>query len=78
MSKGEALTLGTIVVAALVIIVLVVLVFIFTGKISVFRENVDACSGVCVETQQECADLGKAAVRQNCLSDHEGVEYCCL
>ena len=56
MKKAQGLSLKVIIVAVISLIVLIVVTAIFTGKISIFGENIKDCSskgGVCVE-QGEC------------------------
>ena len=40
-TKGQGLSLNTVIIAALALIVLVVLILIFTGRISVFQRGVE-------------------------------------
>lgn len=83
--KAESMTLGTIVVAALVLIVLVVLVVIFSGKIGGFGKGVSACSGSCEASASVCTDKGLNPIYIiNCDANGDGKadkansNYCCM
>ena len=43
--KGQGLSLNMIIVAAIALIVLVIIVMIFTGRIGIFRQGVEDCTG---------------------------------
>lgn len=58
MSKGQGLSLNTIVIAVLALIVLVVLVIIFTGKAGWFSKESVSCQnkgGECLAKGEQCS-----------------------
>jgi hypothetical protein len=60
MKKAQSISINTIVVAAIALVVMVLVVMIFTGNMTRFRRNADACEnnrGVCInvdDTQEKC------------------------
>jgi hypothetical protein len=59
--KAQSISINTIVVAAIALVVMVLVVMIFTGNMSRFRRNADACEnnrGVCInvdDIQEKCS-----------------------
>ena len=74
-SKGQGLTLETIVIAALVVIVLVVLILIFTGNIGIFSSTVSDCQSQRGECRAVC--LEKEAGLSSTSCSKEG-KLCCV
>ncbi|MFW6449866.1 MAG: hypothetical protein ACOCZ6_02330 [Nanoarchaeota archaeon] len=72
MAKAQALSLNTIVIAALVVLVLVILAAVFMGRMSVFTGEVSECRGECRDTS--CRE-GEYEMNEKCDKDYE---VCCV
>lgn len=69
--KAQGLSMQTVVIAAIVLIVLFVLILIFTGRINIFRQDMESClnkGGTCKDakdcdgirtTVEECQKKGQ-------------------
>jgi hypothetical protein len=81
--KAEALSLSTVVIAAVVLLVLVVLTIVFSTRMGIFSSGLRHCDTICTTSTQECDDAGYqiAAFYGSC-KDNQGNEikensYCC-
>lgn len=72
LAKAQALSLNTIVIAALVVLVLVILAAVFMGRMSVFTGEVSECRGECRDTN--CRE-GEYEINGKCDKDYE---VCCV
>lgn len=84
--RGQGLSINVIIVAAIALLVLVILALIFTGRLQIFRQEVDQCPGTCVLTQEECSGTYET-VSNNYACDmngdgdftrEPGDGYCCV
>lgn len=81
MKKSQGLSLTTIIIAALVLIVLVLLILIFTGRINMFRSEVETCDGLC-QNNPNCGDGSIGYYQFPCREDtsqtyNTDEKYCC-
>ena len=54
--KGQGLPLSVIIIAAIAILVLVVLIAVFTGRIAIFGEEIEAQTTICCEQKNVAAN----------------------
>ena len=87
MKKAQSISINTIVVAAIALIVMVLIMMIFTGNMSRFKRNTDACEnngGRCIDsdtTEEECpAPYGKIRGDYSCYKGTEvdKTKVCCV
>jgi hypothetical protein len=57
--KAEGLSMNIIVVAAIALLVLVVIILIFTGRMSIFTQGVNAC-----EPKGSCLTVGECTQQE--------------
>ncbi len=74
-SRGQGLTLETIVIAALVVIVLVVLVLVFSGNIGIFSSSVSDCQARSGECKPICAANEATMGSTSCSKESK---VCCI
>lgn len=77
MSKGQSLSMNTVIVAALALLVLIVLALIFMGKIRIFGTESRRCAnqgGMCEPT---CDPNEKEVSGTEC-SDYTPPQSCCV
>jgi hypothetical protein len=85
MKKAQSLSMNTIIIAALALLVLIIIALIFTGRIKLTREGIDACAsngGSCIEkTATACTGTNDKTLGYVCLGSDKKPDpnqICCL
>lgn len=73
MSRGESLSMTTIIVAALSVLVLVVLAIIFGGKMKIFGSETRNCRNLGGTCEADGCESNEASI-----SNTDCAVYCCL
>ena len=81
MSKGQGLSINTIIIIAIALIVLIVLVVILTGRVKIFGKGISTCRGVCVTAGTPCDPTQAGVPTPNCKDETQPViedGVCCI
>ena len=85
MKKAQSLSMNTIIIAALALLVLIIIALIFTGRIKLTREGIDACGnngGRCMpKTADACTGVDDKVLNYRCLDADKNPDpdqICCM
>ena len=79
MKKAQAISINTIVVAAIALTVMILIILITTNNLTIFgksSKNCESNGGICVETKDTCTEepiSGRVSLNRNCDYDDRPV-----